>query len=64
MTHPPGRPARQPPTRKHPTARRLAGDPQAPLALGLVTISIVVLALGHAGDGARLIAISAEFLAA
>ncbi len=46
------------------TARRLAGDPQAPLALGLVTISIAVLALGQAGDGARLIAISAEFLAA
>lgn len=46
------------------TLRRLAADPQALLALGLVATSLVVAALGSAGDGARLIAVSVVFLAA
>jgi diguanylate cyclase (GGDEF)-like protein len=45
------------------TARRLAADPQALLALGLVTTAMAVGLVG-AGDPARLVGISIEFLAA
>ena len=46
------------------TVRRLVTDPQALLAVGLVATTTVVAAIGTAGDGARLIAVSIEFLAA
>ena len=46
------------------TARRLAADPQALLAVGLVTTTLAVAALGRGGDVSRVIAISIEFLAA
>jgi diguanylate cyclase (GGDEF)-like protein len=46
------------------TVRRLASDPQSLLALGLVATSLGVGAIGTDGDWWRLVAISAEFLAA
>lgn len=46
------------------TLRRLAADPQALLAVGLVATTMAVAALGRGGDASRVIAISIEFLAA
>ena len=46
------------------TARRLAGDPQALLALGIVVTALAIAAVGHEADSWRIIGISAEFLAA
>ena len=46
------------------TVRRLTSDPQSLLAVGLVTTTLSVAAIGHEGDVSRLLAISVEFLAA
>jgi diguanylate cyclase (GGDEF)-like protein len=46
------------------TVRRLASDPQALLALGLVATSMAIAVIGRDGDTSRLLAISVEFLAA
>jgi diguanylate cyclase (GGDEF)-like protein len=46
------------------TVRRLASDAQTLLAIGLVTTSMAIAAIGRGGDAARLVAISIEFLAA
>jgi len=46
------------------TVRRLSSDPHALLAVGLVTTSMAVAAIGRGGDASRLVAISIEFLAA
>lgn len=56
--------ARRRPWAGNRTVRRLISDPHALLALGLVATATVVAALGPGDGGSRLIAISAEFLAA
>ncbi|HET7029475.1 MAG TPA: sensor domain-containing diguanylate cyclase [Candidatus Limnocylindrales bacterium] len=46
------------------TLRRLAGDPQALLALGIVVTSLAIAAVGPREDIWRLVAVSLEFMAA
>src|SRR3954462_15736980 len=57
---------RRRPWARHRALRRISGDAQALLGVGLVLTSLVVAALGQGGssDAWRLVGISCEFLAA
>jgi diguanylate cyclase (GGDEF)-like protein len=48
----------------HRTLRRLAGDPHALLAVGIVVTTLAIAAVGPSDDVWRLVAVSLEFLAA
>ncbi len=56
--------ARRHPWTRNRTIRRLLADPHTLLAVGVVGTSLVVAAIGGAGDAIRLLGISIEFLAA
>src|SRR5437764_4747377 len=56
--------ARRRPWGRSRTLRRVAGDAQALLAIGLVVTSLCIAAIGDGGDVSRVIAVSVLFLTA